>query len=297
MKMSKKLKGALIFLCLAVIGLFTYHIHAIMRIDVPETVRRESMQESVDGERESEGVIRELERANEHDSLPFMEIAEYPAHETDFDHEQENVELHPIHSEPSPSPLSPELLPRIVQLREQYDNPDIVGFLEITGTNISYPVAQTTDNEFYLYHDLHGDICRSREGSIFLDYENNLSELSDDNFIIYGHNMRNGNKFHNIRYFHSEDFFRTHTYILLDALYRETVWDIFSFFHTTTDFCYLTTNFSSENEFYEFILELQGRSHYLTDIVLSQDDQILILSTCGIAGGNNRYVVVARLRN
>ena len=273
-KVSKKLKWALIFLCLVIIGVLIFHIHNIMRIDVPETARREPISDIVIAEPEPTYI-----------SPPAAEITEEPKYETNSEAKQEEIEIPP-----------PELLPRIVQLREYYNNPDIVGFIEITGTNISYPVAQTIDNEFYLYHDLYGNICRRREGSIFLDYENNLYELSDDNFIIYGHNMRNGSKFHNIRHFHSEDFFRAHTYILLDTPYRHTVWDIFSFFHTTTDFCYLTTNFNSENEFYEFILELQGMSRYATDIILSPDDQILILSTCGVASGNNRYVVVARLR-
>jgi len=75
------------------------------------------------------------------------------------------------------------------------------------------------------------------------------------------------------------------------------VWDIFSFFHTTIDFCYLTTNFYSRDAFYEFMLELQGRSMFGTDIVLSENDQILILSTCAAIGGDNRYVVAARLQS
>jgi len=182
----------------------------------------------------------------------------------------------------------------IAELREQYNNPDIVGFIEITGTNISYPVVQTGNNVLYLYHDLNWNV--SSAGAIFLDYENDLYEFADDSFIIYGHNMRNGSKFHNIRYFRNADFFRMHTYILLDTPYQETVWDIFSFFHTTIDFCYLTTNFDSRDAFYEFLLELQGRSMFGTDIVLSEDDQILVLSTCAAIGGDNRYVVVARLR-
>jgi len=187
-----------------------------------------------------------------------------------------------------------ELLPRIVQLREYYDNPDIVGFIEIPNTNVSYPVVQTGNNVFYLYHDLNWNTTAA--GSIFLDYENDLYALADDNTLIYGHNMHGGTKFHNIRYFHQEEFFRAHTYILLDTPYRETVWDIFSFFHTTTDFCYLTTNFHTREEFYTFLLVLQEMSHFETDIVLYTGEQILILSTCGVLGGENRYVVVARLR-
>lgn len=187
-----------------------------------------------------------------------------------------------------------ELLPRIVELRAQYGNEDIVGYISIPGTNISYPVAQTGNNVYYLYHDLHHN--RTAAGSIFADYWSDLGALADDNTIIFGHNMRNGSKFHNLRHFHNEDFFRRHTYILLDTPYQETVWDVFSFFHTTTDFCYLTPNFPTREMFYEFIMYLQSQSAFETDIVLSEDDQILILSTCGVRGGINRYILIGRLR-
>ncbi|MCL1788673.1 MAG: class B sortase, partial [Defluviitaleaceae bacterium] len=121
--------------------------------------------------------------------------------------------------------------------------------------------------------------------------------LADDITILFGHNMRDGSKFHNVRFFHREDFFRAHTYILLDTPYRETVWDIFAFFHTTTDFDYIITNFFDHRDlYYDFLMELQRRSHFETDITLSVQDQILILSTCAAIGGNNRYVLVAKLR-
>lgn len=259
--MLRSLKWVCIGLFLITAGILIFHLLDFMSVEVPETAIRQ--------EREAYIV-----------SVPEVETEEQ---EPDFEPEQDE------------SATTFELLPGILQLREQYSNPDIVGFLTIPNTNISYPVAQTGNNVFYLYHDLNWNV--SGAGSIFLDYENNLYTLTDDNFIIYGHNMRNGSKFHNLRYFHREDFFRAHTYILLDTPYQETVWDIFSFFHTTIDFCYLTTNFHSRDAFYEFLLKLQRRSIYTTDIVLSQEDQILILSTCGVTGGDNRYVVVARLRS
>jgi len=261
--MIKKLQWVCIGLAVIVATILIYHFVGTEDvIEVPETAIREPVERYV----------------------PVAEIPDVPT--------AEPTEDDPTEEEYVPQP--PELLPRVVQLREDYDNPDIVGFIEIPGTGIAYPVAQTGNNVFYLYHDLHWN--PSSAGSIFLDYENNLYELADDNTIIYGHNMRNGTMFHNIRHFHNEDFFREHTYILLDTPYQETVWDIFSFFHTTIAFCYLTTNFHDRDDFYDFLLELERRTIFTTDIVLSPDDQILILSTCGVVGGPNRYVVVARLR-
>lgn len=200
----------------------------------------------------------------------------------------------PPETEPETEPAPRPLLPRIEALREAYENPDIVGYIQIPNTNISYPVVQTGNNEFYLYHDLRWN--RSLHGSIFLDYENNLYELWDDNTIIYGHNMRDGSMFHNIRHYFREDFFRNHSYILLDTPHEETVWDVFSFFRTHIRFCYLTTNWSNAVDFFNFMVELQDMSLHSTDIVISPNDQILILSTCAVTGGDYRYVLVSRLR-
>lgn len=240
--------------------------------------------------------------ATQHTVSPYEQVAEpepqdesEPADARGYTNDEREYSGSPDEPEPpAPPPEPPTLLPRVAELRERYNNNDIVGFIEIPNTNISYPVVQSGNNVFYLYHDLNRN--PSRAGSIFLDYENNIYELADDNTIIYGHNMRDGSMFHNIRHFHNESFFRDHTYILLDTPYRQTVWDIFAFFHTTIDFCYLTTNFFDEEAFYEFMLLLQSMSRWDTDIVISPENQILILSTCGVQSGPNRYVVVSRLR-
>jgi len=229
-----------------------------------------------------------------HTTMPLQEDGQ-PIQDVFAQYEYNDAEP----DEPPPS-LPRELLPRIIELREQYNNPDIVGYLQIPGTNISYPVAQTGNNAFYLYHNLH--MQPDNAGAIFLDYENNLANLMDDNTIIYGHNMRGGHKFHNLRHFFGEAYFRERPYLLLTTPYEETIWDVFSFFQTNIIFHpvfdYLTTNFPCRHMFYEFISYLQYRSVHTTDIVLTPDCQILILSTCASLNptGDERYILISRLR-
>ena len=186
------------------------------------------------------------------------------------------------------------LLSKITALRELYNNEDIVGFVEIKGTSISDPVVQSSDNAYYLNHNLHGEF--DRQGAVFLDFENDLDELQDDNTIIYGHNLKNGAMFHDIRLYFDEDFYKEHKHILLTTPYEETLWEIFSFFQTTTDFYYLTTNYQDKDEFFDFILQLQKMSLYETGVNIDGSDQILILSTCAVnnESGNNRYVLAAK---
>ena len=77
-------------------------------------------------------------------------------------------------------------------------NSDVVGWLRVFGTDIDYPVVQTTNNNFYLRRNLQKE--RAIRGSIFMDYE---SAEKADNFhtIIYGHNMKDGTMFGDFGYF------------------------------------------------------------------------------------------------
>ena len=270
-KLSRKSEKLLLLIFIVALGALVYYLIRGEENEPPYTAVREPWE-----------APNLQEPDYQHEAPPQDE----PIHEEEEEHGE-------VEEEYIPTPR--ELLPRVIALREYYNNPDIIGHIEITGTNISYPVVQTGNNVFYLYHDLH--MRRNNAGSIFLDYENNPFALADDNMIIYGHNMRNGTMFHNVRHYHRADFFHAHNYILLTTPYQETVWDVFAFIRTTTAFCYLTTNFATREAFYSFILQLQSMSMHSTDIVLEPTDQILILSTCGAAGGNVRYVLVARLRN
>ena len=70
--------------------------------------------------------------------------------------------------------------------------PDVKAWLELPGTVIQYPVAQGEDNSYYLKHLYDG--TANKVGCLFIDYEN-AEDFSDNNTIIYGHNMRDGSMF------------------------------------------------------------------------------------------------------
>lgn len=99
-------------------------------------------------------------------------------------------------------------------------NPDIVGWIFAEGVDISYPVLQGSDNEYYLKHTLEGDY--NFAGSIFMDYQNE-PDLSDCNTIIYGHNMKNGSMFGSLKKYSNEDAYAVDPYFWIltpDANYR-----------------------------------------------------------------------------
>ena len=71
-------------------------------------------------------------------------------------------------------------------------NQNVVGWIVVPGTGISYPIVQGTDNRHYLHHTFAGE--RNASGAIFLDYRNS-ADFSDSRIIIHGHNMRDGSMF------------------------------------------------------------------------------------------------------
>ncbi len=71
-------------------------------------------------------------------------------------------------------------------------NQDVVGWIYIKDTDINYPILQTTDNEYYLKKSIYKTY--SSCGSIFLDY-NTKSDFSEQNSVIYGHNLKNQKMF------------------------------------------------------------------------------------------------------
>lgn len=77
----------------------------------------------------------------------------------------------PIIEEPeaTPDPATEEAAQRAKYADLIARNSDFAGWIEIPGVDIDLPILQTTDNYFYLYHDL--DRADDKRGMPFADYE------------------------------------------------------------------------------------------------------------------------------
>lgn len=91
-------------------------------------------------------------------------------------------------------------------------NADIVAWIQIPGIGVDYPVVQGKDNEHYLHYTFDGKA--NKAGSIFLDYRNR-AEFTDSKVILYGHNMKDGSMFSNLKKYQDEDFRREQGKVLL----------------------------------------------------------------------------------
>lgn len=94
------------------------------------------------------------------------------------------------------------------EFRELYErNPDIVGWLQIDGTRIEYPVMQNTqDSQYYLNHDF--DRKDSKGGLPFLDEHSRIN--GSDILLIHGHHMKSGWMFKDLMKYKKESFYKEH---------------------------------------------------------------------------------------
>ena len=172
-------------------------------------------------------------------------------------------------------------------------NPDIVGFIEVDNTEVSYPIVKSNDNSYYLNHTYTKE--KSEIGSIFLDYRNNLDNLSFNN-IIYGHGRIDNTMFGSLnnlldkKILNSKD---SH-YIKISTEKKIMIFKIFSVYTIPKESYYIKTYFSSNKYFKEFLETIMKRSIYNFKVNLNTNDKILTLSTCKDNFGK-RVVVHAKL--
>lgn len=185
---------------------------------------------------------------------------------------------------------------RVVDYSSAYDiNHDMVGWICIPDTNINYPVVQCTDNIFYLSHGF--EKMPSAWGCIFADTNCVLGE--SDNVIIYGHNMKDDSMFGELTNYKDESFYQSHKYLYFDGITESRKYEIVAVFVTSADykkgFRYnLYTEFTTINEFTEYVTQIKALSLYDISESVEFGDELITLSTCDYSIMNGRLVVVAK---
>ena len=200
--------------------------------------------------------LKEQQKEKE-DFSAVAEIAELPMTEAPAE------SVTDAETEPSAEPTEQPAAERNIQALIA-ENADCIGWLSIDGTNISYPVMHTpSDPQKYLRRNFYGKYSQS--GVPFLD---GRCDIQSTNLIIYGHNMKNGTMFADLKKYVDKDFLSAHRTVKF-----ETADGVQTF--TVTEV--LKTNIS--NEWYNRISAEDGRQ--------------LILSTCYGSGKDGRLLIIA----
>lgn len=204
----------------------------------------------------------------------------------------ENVEEEEGEEEPKPAYVDPyaELLRNMDFSALREINPDVLGWILVPGTNISYPLLQGRDNDQYLRHTWRGNY--SVVGSIFLEC-NNSPGLSDFNTIVYGHRMRNGSMFGSLKYFKNLSYWKSHPCVYITDDNGSHKYNIFAAYEASVSSTTYRLSFPNDAAKQEYIDWGLSQSVIDTGLVPTVSDQILTLSTCTGQGHANRWVVQA----
>lgn len=166
-------------------------------------------------------------------------------------------------TEPSAEPTERPAAERNIQALIT-ENADCIGWLSIDGTSISYPVMYTpSEPQKYLRRSFYGQYSQS--GVPFLD---GRCDLQSSNLIIYGHNMKNGTMFSDLKKYLNTDFLNSHRTVRL-----ETADGVFLF--TVTE----VRRTNTADPWY--------------DRTTCEDGRHLILSTCYGSGKDGRLLIIA----
>ncbi len=167
-------------------------------------------------------------------------------------------------------------------------NPDIYGYIHIDGTNISYPIVQGEDNDYYLNRTWNGEYVVV--GSIYADFRADRTLENNLNTVFYGHNMNDGKMFNNVMNFLEEDVFNNKVILIytFDGVYT---FEPFAIFQTVYTYPYFRMEFADDADFIAFCEEMQKQSVHNKNMTFTGDDRIITLSTCTPSYDASSYYV------
>ncbi len=182
---------------------------------------------------------------------------------------------------PSPKPVQ-ENYKAPADLGEAQDrNAHVIAMFDIPGTETRYPILlHPSEDNYYLDVTIDGDY--GLPGSL---YVNSMEGQNFDTFntVIYGHNMRDGSYFGNLKDYYERSYLDGHREIDIYTPAEKRVYDIFGV--VLYDNRYITDKYKDNNpsDCEAFLASLHNGSEeniFLDDIPVNADSHILTLSTC-----------------
>lgn len=189
---------------------------------------------------------------------------------------------------------------RILKVKKlQEENNDVIGWIEIEGTNINYPVLQGRNNEYYMTHNYKKK--KSKNGSIFLTKDYDWT-IPSSNLLIYGHNLNNGTMFQELLKYSNKKFYEKHPIIRFTTTQEDAEYEIISAFKSRVYYkseknvfrYYYFVNAKTKEEYNEFIENAKKESLYNIDSTAKYGEQLITLSTCSYHVEDGRFAVIGR---
>lgn len=161
----------------------------------------------------------------------------------------------------------------LLDTMEQY--PDCIGYIDIENTNVSYPIMQNPDNEYYLHRNMDGE--ESASGCIYMDSNHDINEKGLH--VIYGHHMKNGKMFNDVADFVDEQYMEEHQKISIKTADREINLKPIYCYADVSDGTY-RNKITSSGHLMQFVKEHTG-------LEIAVDD-LYVLITCSYGQADER---------
>lgn len=166
-------------------------------------------------------------------------------------------------------------------------NQDVIGWIRIENTYINYPILQGKTEEYYMERDINKKYNLS--GSIFI-VPSSKKDFTDDNTIIYGHNMKNQRMFANLNKIYKGEL-GNEIYVEIYTKAEKSKYKVFSAYMTQPVASIIQKNFK-ENQKEKYIQNAINKSSQKFECEINNEKNIITLITCnGI--GDKRIIVNA----
>lgn len=163
---------------------------------------------------------------------------------------------------------------------------------------VDYPVLQDPEDDLY-YLDYNLDGSKGYPGCIYTEHTYNKIDFTDQNTVLYGHNMRDGSMFAGLHLFEDEEFYDNNRYIYVYSPDKNYAYEIFGALEIDDRHILDGWDFDQEGimEVYrDFLKDISNYGNF-NRVDVTDEDKFITLSTCTSAarGDDTRFIVVGRL--
>lgn len=262
MKLRKRLAWVGIVLCFALLCFSGYKVYQILSVYRAGDEINQMVQQYV-----------ELE-------VPQESISQTPATEPEEEAQTPESETDPVQY--------PQVdFQSLLQINE-----DVVGWIYMEDTAINYPIVKGEDNREYVSTSVDGQ--NHQYGSIFMDYRN-TSDFTDRHTVIYGHYMKNGSMFHDIRKYDDPQFYEEHPTGMIMTPDGNFQFEVIGGYVASTADASWQISFAADQDFDAWLQDSMARSTIGGTIVPTAEDRIITLSTCSYEFSDARFVLLCRI--
>lgn len=157
-------------------------------------------------------------------------------------------------------------------------NPDIVAWISIPGADISYPVVQGEDDEYYLSHSIKKE--EDSFGSIFLG-SMNQKKMLDSHSFLYGHNIEGNMMFANLNRYENPEFLQRCPEFVIFTPFRKFCYEIFSVEQAYEGgACFEYGYETGSDQYRQQLYALKANSMYDTGVYPDETQPMVTLITC-----------------